>query len=245
MAWYEQWFSRDEYEIVYSNRNDAEAIELVDLIERTVIPAQGCSLLDVGCGRGRHAIEFARRGYRVTGLDLSERSLEVARELAEEEHLQIDFIAGDMRDPVGDNEYDGVLNLFTAFGYFEKWADHQRAVDAMAKAVKPGGFVVQDFLNPTAVENNLVPSDTRTVGDVSIDQRRWIEEGRILKEIIFSKEEESHTFYESVALLSRSEFETMYSDAGLVLDSIAGDYSGSAHEPDSPRMILFSHKLDG
>jgi len=244
MAWYEQWFSRDEYEIVYRDRNEEEAVSLVDLIERTVEPIAGSELLDVGCGRGRHAIEFAKRGLQVTGLDLSERSLEIAREKAAEENLNITFIAGDMRNPVGQNRFDGVVNLFTAFGYFEEWDDHQKAVDAMALAVKPGGFVVQDFLNQAAVESNLIPSDTRTIGDIVIDQRRWVEEGRILKEIVFSSEGGSHTFFESVALLERSDFESLYESAGLELETIFGDYSGAPYDDESPRMILFSRKKD-
>ncbi len=244
MAWYEQWFSRDEYEIVYSDRNEEEAVSLVDLIERTVKPTAGSEILDVGCGRGRHAIEFAKRGHKVTGLDLSERSLEIAREKAAEENLSITFIAGDMRNPVGRDRFDGVVNLFTAFGYFEQWEDHQKAVDAMASAVKPGGFVVQDFLNRTAVEANLVPSDTRTVGGIVIEQRRWIEEGRILKEIVFSNKGDSHTFFESVALLDKSDFESLYSSAGLEIESILGDYSGAPYEEGSPRTILFSRRTD-
>ncbi len=243
MAWYEQWFSRDEYEIVYSERNEEEAISLVDLIERTVKPTEGSDILDVGCGQGRHAIEFAKRGYNVTGLDLSERSLEIAREKAAEKNLDITFIAGDMRNPVGRDRFDGVVNLFTAFGYFERWEDHQKAVDAMASAVKPGGFVVQDFLNRTAVEANLVPSDTRTVRGIVIEQRRWIEEGRILKEIVFSNEGDSHTFFESVALLDQSDFEALYASAGLKLESVLGDYSGASFEDDSPRTILFSRRV--
>ncbi|NNE35125.1 MAG: class I SAM-dependent methyltransferase [Rhodothermales bacterium] len=244
MTWYEQWFSRDEYDVVYSNRNDEEAVALINLVEQTLATRQGTSILDVGCGRGRHAIEFARRGYDVTGLDLSSRAIEIAKEKAKEAGVTVTFLQGDMRIPVDKQRFDGVVNLFTAFGYFEDWSDHQKAVDAMVAAVKPGGFVVQDFLNPSYVAMELIPEDERTVGDTLISQRRWIDEGRILKEIVFSSGKESHTFFESVALLEQSDFNTLYKQAGLDLDCVMGDYSGAPYSETSPRMILFSRRAD-
>lgn len=243
MVWYEQWFNRDEYEIVYQNRNEAEATALVDLVERIAEPVSGDHLLDIGCGRGRHAMEFSTRGYTVTGLDLSERAIEQARIRSAEAGLSITFIQGDMRDPVADSKFEGVLNLFTAFGYFEEWDDHQKAVDAMAGAVRPEGFVVQDFLNAPYVVSGLVSNDERIVGDVKIEQRRWIEEGRIMKEIIFTRGETTHSFFESVALLRKPDFEKLYRAAGLELFEIRGDYEGAPHSDSSPRMILFSRRI--
>jgi len=242
MTWYEQWFSRDEYEVVYANRNEEEAIELVDLIERTVESPDNNAILDVGCGRGRHAIEFAKRGFKVTGLDLSARAIELARIHAKEAGVDVTFLQGDMRNPVEREGFDGIVNLFTAFGYFEDWADHQKAVDAMVTAVKPGGFVVQDFLNPSYVTSGLIPNDERTIGKTLISQRRWIDEGRIRKEIVFESGEESHRFFESVALLEQSDFESLYKSAGLTLDRVLGDYQGAPYAEESPRMILFSRR---
>jgi cyclopropane fatty-acyl-phospholipid synthase-like methyltransferase len=243
MTWYEQWFNREEYEIVYEKRDEEEARLMADLVEKIISPDPGSRILDVGCGRGRHAIEFAERGYSVTGLDLSERAIRQARERAEEAGLDIRLLQGDMRDPVDTEAFDGVVNLFTAFGYFEEWEEHQRAINAMTTAVIPGGFVVQDFMNASYVESGLVPSDVRTVDDTEIRQQRWIEDGRIRKKIVFTRGEESHTFFESVALLRREDFERLYDSAGLHLFDIRGDYHGEAHQDSSPRMILFSRKV--
>ncbi len=242
MSWYEQWFDTDEYELVYQNRDDGEATGAINMIEEIANPLAGGTVLDVGCGRGRHSLSLASRGYRVTGLDLSKRSLESARRKAEEVGADVTFIHGDMRDPV-DGSFDMVVNLFTAFGYFEAEKEHQRAVDAMAGALNPDAVLVQDFLNPGYIKANFVPADRRTVGSLEIRQRRRIKENRIVKTIEFVRKDGSHSFQESVALLALDDFERFYAAAGLQLLEVRGDYHGGDFHETSPRCILFSKRL--
>lgn len=240
MAWYEDWFNSDAYDLVYRNRDENEAEELVELASKVVSLPPGARVLDVGCGRGRHAVSFARRGYRVTGMDLSERALSIARDRAESEQLDIAFVRGDMREPVAENDFDLVVNLFTAFGYFTDPNDHFRAVLALKTAALPGGHVVQDFMNAPAVVATLVPEDERMIGDVHVRQVRRVRDGRIEKSITLSREGDVHTFQESVELLERSDFESMYRRAGLSLEHVFGDYDGSPYTTASPRLILVS-----
>ncbi len=245
MAWYKDWFDRDEYELVYHERDEEEAEELIDLLERVVAPTPGATMLDVGCGRGRHPRTLARRGYQVTGLDLSERVLAQARRQAEEEGLSIRFLQGDMRAPLCTACFDGVVNLFTAFGYFDEERDHLRAVEAMATPLKAGGWLFQDFLNAPQVQSTLVPEDVIVQDGVEIGQRRWIEEGRINKEITFYDADSHHnsaTFRESVRLLTLDDFRALYDAAGLELIDTFGDYAGHRHTPASPRLILYARK---
>jgi SAM-dependent methyltransferase len=241
MSWYEQWFDTDEYELIYRNRDEGEAKRAIDLIESVALPGAGGTVLDMGCGRGRHSLGLAARGYRVTGLDLSKRSLKAARKKAAEEGVDVRFIHGDMREPVA-GRYDLVVNLFTAFGYFEAMGEHQRAVDAMAGALNHGAFLVQDFLNPAYVRANLVESDARLIGDLEVRQRRRIQDNRIMKTIEFIRDSESHSFQESVALLELADFERLYEAAGLKLLEVRGDYDGADFGEASPRCILFSQR---
>lgn len=240
LLWYEAWFDRDEYEIVYRHRDDRDAERLIDLVEKTTGVQRGNKIADIGCGRGRHAILLARRGYRVTGLDLSERSIAVARSRAHEEDLDIDFVIGDMREPVCGACFDGAVNLFTAFGYFEHEDDHQRATEAIAVSIKPGGWFVQDFLNPPYVRDTFVPEDRRTEIDIEIVQRRRIEEGRIRKTITLSRNGRTHAFEESVRLLELADFRMMYERAGLRIVQVYGDAEGRPYGPGSKRMIMHS-----
>ncbi|CAN5529718.1 class I SAM-dependent methyltransferase [soil metagenome] len=246
MAWYEDWFESDAYELVYNERNLQEAEQLADLIERVAEPCARAEILDVGCGRGRHARVLARRGYRVTGLDLSARALEVARWRAEAEGLRVGkdvrFVQADMRLAHFQERFDGIVNLFTSFGYFADDADHANAVGAMTAALRPGGFVVQDFLNAQFVASHLVPRDERMIGDIAVVQQRSISNNRVVKDISLEKDGERHTFQESVHLLDRSDFKRYYDAAGLHLEQVFGDYEGGPHTADSPRLILLARK---
>ncbi|MEL6445846.1 MAG: class I SAM-dependent methyltransferase [Bacteroidota bacterium] len=254
MSWYEAWFDSDAYEVVYQNRNLADARRLLDLIERVAAPAPDAALLDVACGRGRHARLLAQRGYDVTGLDLSENAIATARKRAKQEGLseRVRFMVGDMRLPHFQQRFDGVVNLFTSFGYFADEADHARAVSAMAQALKPGGFLVQDFLNASYVRQHLVPRDVRTLDSIDVTQERWIAEDapggpRVEKRITlccfeFDEAEgiaaEDHVFTESVRLLTRDDIAALYDAAGLTLLDTYGTYDGDPHTPESPRLIL-------
>jgi len=241
MSWYEDWFSSDAYDLVYEHRDLEEAERCIDLIEREADPTPGDTVLDVGCGRGRHALILAERGYDVIGLDLSERAIDVARSRAADAGLDVDFRVGDMREPVGTACVDGVVNLFTTFGYFEDDADNVRALRAMATALRPGGWLVQDFLNAPHVRATLVPEDRRTTeAGITIRQERSIADGRINKDIFLERNGETHRFRESVRLLTCEDLVRMHDAAGLTVQSVYGTYDGAPRTPTTPRCILYA-----
>ncbi|MEM1057401.1 MAG: class I SAM-dependent methyltransferase [Bacteroidota bacterium] len=249
MTWYEDWFDSELYELVYASRDERDAERLADLIVRVATPSAGSEILDVGTGRGRHARVLARRGYRVTGLDLSPRAVETARRRAEAAGLadRTAFVTGDMREVQFRETFDGVVNLFSSFGYFEDEADHGRAVRAMAAALRPGGWLVQDLLNPAHLEQHLVPEDEREVGGVHVRQRRRLvkREGRLRveKEIVLtSREGEPYTTTESVRLFTPDELEALYDEAGLEVCGRFGDYAGGPLTGESPRLILYAQR---
>ncbi len=242
MAWYHDWFNHEAYELVYRHRDDQEAERVVALIEQVVHPEPACTILDVGCGRGRHARALARRGYRVTGIDVAERALQLARERTEAEGLKVQFVLHDMRQPFCTGCFDGVVNLFTAFGFFEEEADHLRALQAMAQALRSGGWLVQDFFNADYLARYLVPSDHFTCDGIEITQERWLENGRVNKRIRLRHKETETVFCESVRLLRLEDFRRLYVQAGLEIQDILGDYEGRPFTPESPRLILYARK---
>jgi 2-polyprenyl-3-methyl-5-hydroxy-6-metoxy-1,4-benzoquinol methylase len=108
--WYQELFSN------YADKYDKEVftqgtIAEVDFIEEEISYNKELNILDVGCGTGRHAIELAKRGYRVTGLDLSGAMLLKARKTALQSGLNIDFICKDARDFVYPTAFDLCIML--------------------------------------------------------------------------------------------------------------------------------------
>ncbi len=239
--WYEAWFDRAEYELVYKSRDQADARGLFDLIDTVTDLKPGDRVLDMACGRGRHARLFAERGYKVTGVDLSPSAIEAARKMAADEQLEIEFQTGDMRDAACDGCFDLVANLFTSFGYFDEDTENAKAIAAMARSLVDGGWLVQDFMNGVYWSANLVPFDTSERDGVKVEQRRWIERGRLKKEITLTKESgEVSTFIESVRLFTLEDFERMYADARLGIVRVFGAPDGSPYDRDSRRLIMFS-----
>jgi SAM-dependent methyltransferase len=168
--WYEELFDN------YAGGYDREiftrgTLGEVDFFEGEIGRDKTKRILDVGCGTGRHAIELARRGYRVTGLDLSETLLGRARTKAAEAGVEVDFARGDARDFRFEDPFDCVLMICEgAFPLMETDEMNFRILENVAQALKPGGkFVfttlsalyplfhsVKDFLNSAGqrVEGN-------------------------------------------------------------------------------------------
>jgi len=245
MSWFEEWFDSPLYEKIYANRNREEAAQLAALIENQIPHSDFPDLLDLGCGRGRHSITLAKRGYNVTGVDLSEEAIKKARQIAAGESLNnIHFITGDMRDPLK-HTFDAVLNLFTTFGYFLDDSENMDVLKNVNRLLKTGGLFMQDYLNSEQVKKNLIPSESGEHGNIHYDIERKIEDEMVFKRIRFSGLEKGKPleFTERVKLYDLSWFEKQLDMNGMDLLTIYGNYKGGTFiENESPRLIMLSQK---
>ena len=108
--WYEILF--ENYAQKYDNESFTQGtIGECDFIERELNFNKSLKILDVGCGTGRHTIELSKRGYSVTGIDLSESQLTRAREKAESNNLKINFLKHDARNLPFNNDFDVAIML--------------------------------------------------------------------------------------------------------------------------------------
>ena len=203
-------------------------------------------MLDIGCGDGRHSLELTRRGYRVTGLDLSEELLGRARLRAEDEQLDINFIQGDMREVRAVSSFDLVVNFFTSFGYFNEDYENARVLDAIARSLRPGGHFLIDYLNRSYVLATLIPEDRRNVDGMDVQQRRWItgdpakkhNHVRINKHVQIREGGVERSYDESVRMYTLDELASMMDQAGLKVMQAYGDFEGAPISDDTPRNIL-------
>ena len=112
MAWYQDYFTTE-----WMRFRDIEAMlektpSEVDFLEKALGISPPGKVLDVGCGFGRHAIELAARGYRVTGLDLSSELLKEAKKRSRQRGTVVTWVKKDMREMEFDAEFDAVISLY-------------------------------------------------------------------------------------------------------------------------------------
>ena len=136
--WYESLF--ENYAQVYDNESFTQGtIGECDFIEKELKFNKSLKILDVGCGTGRHAIELTKRGYNVTGIDLSESQLKRAREKAKENNLAIDFQLQDARKLPFNKEFDAAIMICEGgFSLMETDEMNFEILKNVTKALKPG-----------------------------------------------------------------------------------------------------------
>lgn len=111
------------------------------------------SLLDLGCGPGLYAELLAQKGYRVTGVDLSKRSIDYAQQSAVNRDLSITYIQGNYLDlPLPEDEFDMVILIYCDFGVLSS-QDRSHLLKKVLEALKPGGLFVVDVFSEDAYRN--------------------------------------------------------------------------------------------
>ncbi len=125
--------------------------EAAFLIEELNLP-KGSSLIDIGCGTGRHAVQMARHGYRVTGVDMSTGMLRQARQAAEKEGVELTLIHADATKFQTEDQFDAAVCLcegaFCLLSLDEDPHEHDLAIlRNIYKALKPGGRLIMTALS--------------------------------------------------------------------------------------------------
>ena len=233
--WFTDWFNTSYYHTLYKDRNDIDAqLFIRNIIDFLKIPLTS-HLLDLPCGKGRHSIYLNSIGYKVTGADLSQNSIKAAKI---HENSTLDFKLKDMRKPF-ELKYDAVFNLFTSFGYFENDEDDILVLENIKKGLNKNGLLILDFLNVVTVKNNLVKKELKTVDNITFNIQREIKNGFILKHISFYDKGIKHAFLERVKYIDLKKFETYFSEAGLRIHHVFGDYHLSKFNPNTSKRLIF------
>jgi len=238
--WFQYWFNSPYYHILYSQRNDEEAEFLIDNLSEYLKPAPNAKILDIACGRGRHSVYLNKKGYDVTGIDLSEQSIKYARQF-EQKHLH--FFVHDMRKLSFINYFDFSFNLFTSFGYFETEKEHVNALKAFRKGLKHDGTLVLDYFNSAKILKNLTKQETKTVDGIEFHIKKFIAEGKIIKHINFEHRSKAFAFEERVQAFQLEDFKRMFMNSGLEIKATFGSYGLAPYdEANSDRLILVCKK---
>lgn len=240
-TWFGEWFNSPYYHILYQKRDYREASIFIDHLISKLGFNQQHLLMDLACGKGRHSIYLNQKGFNVVGLDLSEQNIKSAKAY---ENQRLKFHIHDMREVFKENEFDYVLNLFTSFGYFECDSDNLKCIKAMASALKPGGSIILDFLNPHVVINQLVPEEVKVINDIEFHITKNYADGFIHKDIKFEDRNEQFAYQEKVKAITEKEFLTYFKAAGLQVEACCGNYELEPYQINKSDRMIFIAKKD-
>jgi len=243
--WYERAF-RSDYRLVYAHR-DLEAAR------REVAWLLGLGLegrvLDLCCGFGRHTLALSEAGLELAGVDLSMELLRGARDLPGwAEHLAGRLVRADAGAvPFLSGSFDGVVVLFSSFGYFGEEGDGRMA-DEVARVLRPGGRAVLDLMNPDQVVAGLVPHSVREGDGFVLEERRSLADGgrRVRKDVeLRLAGGEVRRWQEDVRMYREGEVRELLGQRGLAVEALSGDFGEAQFGPSAPRMIVQARKAGG
>lgn len=207
-------------------------------------------ILDLACGFGRHSLAFARRGFSVVGVDITQEYIEDAVKTAMESSLSATFIHSDIRDIQYRNEFDVVLNLADgAIGYLETDEENLIIFDVIAKALKSGGKHFMDICNAEHAEIYF-PKRHWETGDkaLALAEFDWNPETRRMLfgswDILYGELAKKPNVVPSnpTRLYSIFELETIFQAHQMKIVSAFSDYYGKPASNKELQLMVYSQK---
>jgi len=241
--WHEEFFRNSFYNPASPAAVEKAPAEAAFILRRLKLK-KGSALLDLCCGPGRHAVEFARRGLAVTGFDFSAEYLKEAALRARRLKAPLRLLRGDMRRLGFSGEFDAAVNLFTSFGYFLNFNDDLKTLKGVAKALKPGGLFLIELINGDYIRTHFAPRDWYDMGDHYLLESRtddgdglhntWTKvpkrKGKVRERCFFNR------------LYGRARLGAALKQAGLRPLKFWGGYRGQPLSADAVRLICLAKK---
>jgi len=216
----------------------------VDHIIRLLDLQGGERICDLCCGVGRHSLELARRGFKVTAVDRTKLYLAQGKAKAEAEGLDVEFVQEDMRAFHRPGSFDVVLNLFTSFGYFESPADDRRVVENVHRSLKPGGRFVLDLIAKEVLARVFRARDWRRVNDaILLVEARIVDHwSAIENEWILLEGGVQHVWRYSHRLYSATELVGLLESCGFGSVEAYGGLHGIPYDEKAEQLVVVGRK---
>jgi len=237
-------FDVDDYLYFYSEaltdlRTDMEVDALVGLLALD----KPKKILDLACGYGRHTNRLAVMGHTMTGVDITPGFLEIARQDATQKDVTVNYQVGDMRTITFDNEFDYVLLLFTAFGYFSDEENRQVLINAR-NALLPGGLLIFDIPHRDTFLKRLQSYFvSEKEGNLMIDRMSFDSiRGRSYNRRIVFRDGIRKDKPFSIRLYNPNEIQSLVRQAGFTLENIYGGWEKQEVTADTSRLIVIIRK---
>lgn len=252
--WWKELFDQKYLDTYISRLTPERTAQEVDFVVKAARLQTEDKILDLACGHGRHSIELAKRGFQMVGLDYSELFIDKAREDAKQAGVEVEFVKGDMKNLPYDENFDVVLMLFTAFGYFND-EENKQTLHEIAKSLKVGGRFLIDVISGEAVINRFnkegkkegdllkIPR-TFEVGGLTINEVEWFDpveqQVHTHREWTDDRVKKEYDYYLRVYTIPQ--YKEMLAKAGLEFKEVWGDFEGNPHNTDNIRTIILAEK---
>jgi 2-polyprenyl-3-methyl-5-hydroxy-6-metoxy-1,4-benzoquinol methylase len=202
-------------------------------------------ILDLCCGFGRMSAELARVGFSVTGVDITESYLQTAREEADYENLNIEYIKADAREFKRAGYFDTAVNLYISFGYFADQNDDFSLVKNAFESLKKGGsFIIETLGKEIAVRDFVEAEWFERAGCTVLTQYETLDAWAFLKNrwiLLKDGQRFERTF--SQRLYSAVELRDLLLKAGFGKVDIYGDWNESPYDHRAAKLIAVGRKL--
>ena len=210
----------------------------------------GERILDLACGFGRHCLELARRGFSVTGVDITPAYIRFAEEKAHKDGLPANFLCCDIREVRFDQEFDAVLNMADgAIGYLENDTENQKIFSTVSKALKHGGRHFMDIMNGSYADSHF-PCRLWEAGKkcLTLSEFEWNDKTRTMLygqlDFTYGQPITKPDISEgnSIRLYTLAEITEILSSLGMnVIESYA-DFEGTPSSDDHMQLLVCSEK---
>ncbi|HEX2091993.1 MAG TPA: methyltransferase domain-containing protein [Longimicrobiaceae bacterium] len=216
--WWSGYFDRDFVRIYRDFLTPERTAREVEGIREMLDLPDGARILDLACGWGRHSVELARAGFRVTGLDLSETLLARARKRARAAGVEVEWVRGDMREPGRAGEFDAVLSLYSSLGYFLSDEEDLQVLRGARAALRPGGWLLLETMHRDHVVADYAERDWWETDDgatVWVEREFDAVEGVSREWLRWRRGDEAGEKYHALRVRTATEWDTLLRTVGF------------------------------
>lgn len=244
--WFTNYFDNDYLWLLTLKDDIQRTIRQVEFVIKTVSLKENQKVLDIGCGYGRHVIQFSKMGYQIVGLDLNSDYIKEGLRKLRELNLEAILVQGDMRDlPFQDQEFNLATFFFTSFGYFSE-EDNYKVLKETCRILKPGGYIFLDLENRDHLIKYFKEEVIREYPEFIMLEKHYYDvfSGVQTTRRIFIREGKIKEVFRKLRLYTLSEMKWLLSEAGFSQFIIFGDYLGSDYTLETTRMLIFAKKVE-
>lgn len=245
LKWYESFFQGIALDMWRKAVPPEQARVEVDFLERELGLGPGALVLDVPCGNGRHSLELASRGFRATGVDLSEEQIAEARRSAAAAGLPIEWRHADMRDLPWQAQFDAVFCFGNSFGYLDP-EGNRAFLESVSRALKPGGRFALDYgLAAECILPRLREREWAQVDDILFLEENQYHptESCVETSYTFIRDGQTHRRTGLQWVYTVRELRRLLQEAGLQTRNLYRSLQGEPFEVGSPLLLLVAEKI--